>query len=77
MELEYEESNHSSYYEVYGPSIEEQPAPEAPINVPIVILTPPINAIFLCCPGCEVLNKLVTELVLIEEDYPVVLSCNN
>ena len=69
-ELKYEESNHSSYYEAYGLSIEEQPAPEAPTNVLI-------NMTFPCCPGCEVLSKPVTELVPIEEDHPIALPHNN
>ena len=50
---------------------------ERPTNVPIVVLTPPINATFLCCPGCEVLNEPVTELVPIEEEHPVSLPRDN
>ena len=30
-----------------------------------------------CCPGCEVLNEPVTELVPIEEEHPVSLPHNN
>ena len=55
----------------------EQAAPEHPTDVPIVVPTPPINAAFPCCPGCEVLNEPVTELVPIEEDHPVTLPHNN
>ena len=67
-----------SYFKVYAkPSVPEQAAPERPMDVPIVVPTPPINATFPCCLGCEVLNKPVTELVLIEEDHPVALPHNN
>ena len=67
-----------SYFEAYAkPSVPEQAAPEHPMDVPIVVPTPPINATFPCCPGCEVLNELVTELVPIEEDHPITLPCNN
>ena len=51
--------------------------PERPTDVPIVVPTPPINAMFPYCPGCEVLNKPVTELVPIEEDHPVAVPRNN
>ena len=51
--------------------------PERPTDVPIVVPTPPIDATFPCCPGCEVLNEPVTELVPIEEDYPVAVPHNN
>ena len=51
--------------------------PECPTDVPIVVPTPPINATFPCCPSCEVLNKLVMELVPMEEDHPVMLPCDN
>ena len=51
--------------------------PERPTDVPIVVPTLPIDATFPCCPGCEVLNKPVTELVPIEEDHPVVVPRNN
>ena len=57
------------YFEAYGePSVPEQAALEHPMDVPIVVPTPPIDASFLCCPGCEVLNEPVTELVPIEEE---------
>ena len=36
-----------------------------------------MTATFQCCPGCEVLNEPVTELVPIEEDHPIVLPRNN
>ena len=55
----------------------EQAAPERPTDVPIVVLSPPIDATFPCCPGCEVLNEPVTELVSIEEEHPVNLPRNN
>ena len=42
-----------------------------------MIPTPPIDATFPCCPGCEVLNKPVTELIPIEEEHPVVLPRDN
>ena len=32
---------------------------------------------FPCCPGCEVLNEPVSELVPIEEEHPVSLPRNN
>ena len=51
----------------------EQATLEHPTNVPIVVPSPPIDATFPCCPGCEVLNKPVTELVPIEEEHPVSL----
>ena len=65
-ELEYadESLDHTSYFEPYAePSMPEQATPERPTDVPIVVLTPPINATFPCCPGCKVLNEPVTELV--------------
>ena len=55
----------------------EQAAPEHPTDVPIVVPSPPINAMFPSCPGCEALNEPVTELVPIEEDHPVILPCDN
>ena len=55
----------------------EQATPEHPTNVPIVVPTPPIDATFPCCPGCEVLNEPVTELVPIEEEHPVSLPRDN
>ena len=55
----------------------EQAALEHPTDVLIVVPTPPINAAFPCCPGCEVLNEPVMELVPIEEDHPVTLPHNN
>ena len=54
----------------------EQAMPERPTDVPIVVPTPPIDATFPCCPGCEVLNEPVTELVPIEE-HPVSLPRDN
>ena len=47
------------------------------MDVPIVIPTLPIDVTFLCCPGCDILNELVTMLVPIEEEHPVELPCNN
>ena len=78
-ELEYtnELSEHMSYYDVYVALPVERPALEAPTNVLLVVPIPLINMMFPCCPGCKVLNEPVTELVPIEEDYPVVLPCNN
>ena len=55
----------------------EQAAPECPTNVPIIVPSPPIDATFPCCPGCEVLNKPVTDLVPIEEEHPVSLPRDN
>ena len=55
----------------------EQAAPECPTDVSIVVPTPLIDASFPCCPGCEVLNEPVTELVPIEEDHPVTVPRNN
>ena len=55
----------------------EQAAPEHPTDVPIVVPTLPIDATFPCCPGCEVLNEPVTELVPIEEEHPVSLPRDN
>ena len=67
-----------SYFEAYAePSVPEQGAPERPTDVPIVVPTPPINATFPCCPGCEVLNEPVMELVPIEEEHPVAVPHNN
>ena len=80
MELEYadESSDHTLYFEAYAElSIPEQAAPEHPTDVPIVVPTPPIDATLLYCPGCEVLNKPVTELIPIEEEHPVTLPCDN
>ena len=79
-ELEYadESLDHTSYFEVYAKlSIPEQATPKRPTDTPIVVPTPPINATFPCCLGCEVLNKPVTELVPIEEDHLVALPRNN
>ena len=78
--LEYadESSDHISYFEAYAePSVPEQAMPERPADVPIVVPSPLIDATFPCCPGCEVLNKLVTELVPIEEEHPVSLPRDN
>ena len=70
--------DHASYFEAYAePSVLEQAAPERPTDVPIIVPTPPIDATFPCCPGCEVLNEPMTELVPIEEDHPVTLPCDN
>ena len=67
-----------SYFKAYAePSVPEQPVPERSTDVPIVVPTPPIDAKFPCCPGCEVLNEPVTKLVPIEEEHPVSLPCNN
>ena len=78
MELEYEElSNHSLYYEAYGLPAVEWPAPEAPTDIPIVVPTLLIDVMFPCCPSCKVLDEPVTELVLIEEDHPIMLLCDN
>ena len=55
----------------------EQAAPERPMDVPIVVPTPLIDATFPCCPGCEVLNEPVTEFISIEEDHPVTLPRDN
>ena len=66
------------YFEAYAkPSVPEQSALEHLTDVPIVVLTPPIDATFPCCLGCKVLNEPVTELVPIEEDHPVTLPCDN
>ena len=51
--------------------------PERPTDVPIIVPTPPVDATFPCCPGCEVLNEPVTELIPIEEDHPVTLPHDN
>ena len=70
--------DHTSYFEAYAElSGSNQPAPERPTDVPIVVLTPLIDGMFPCCPGCEALNELVTELVPIEEDHPVALLHDN
>ena len=67
-----------SYFEAYAePSVSEQAAPECPTDVPIVVPTPPIDATFPCCPGCEVLNEPVMELVPIEEDHLVSFPRDN
>ena len=42
-----------------------------------MVPTPLIDATFLCCPGCEVLNEPVTELVPIKEEHPVALPRDN
>ena len=66
------------YFEAYAKlSVPEQAAPEHPTDVLIVVPMPLVDATFLCCPGCKVLNELVTELVPIEEDHPVTLPRNN
>ena len=79
-ELEYadESLDHTSYFEAYAePSVPGQAAPECPTDVPIVVPTPPIDATFPCCLGCEVLNEPVTELVPIEEEHPISLPRDN
>ena len=79
-ELKYanESSDHMSYFKAYAePSVPKQGAPERPTDVPIVVPTPPIDATFPCCPGYEVLNKLVTKLVPIEEEHPIMLPHDN
>ena len=79
-ELEYTEDslNHSLYFEAYGgaPAM-GQPSLEHPTDVLIVVLTLPINTTFPCCPGCEVLNELVVDVVPIDEPHPIVLPVNN
>ena len=55
----------------------EQATLERPTDVPIMVPTPPIDAMFLCCPGYKTLNEPVTELVPIKEDHPVTLPHNN
>ena len=67
-----------SYFKAYAePSVPEQAAPEHPTDVPIVVPTPPIDATFPCCLGCEVFNKPVTKLVPIEEEHPATLPRDN
>ena len=67
-----------SYFEAYAePSVPEQAAPERPTDVLIVVPSPPVDATFPCCPGCEVLNEPVTELVPIEEEHPISLLRDN
>ena len=66
------------YFEAYAKlSVPKQAAPEHPMDVPIIVPTPLIDATFPCCLGCKVLNEPVTELVPIKEDHPVTLPCNN
>ena len=56
-----------SYFEAYAElSVPKQVAPECPMDVLIVVPTPPIDAMFPYCPGCEVLSKPVTKLVPID-----------
>ena len=62
-----------SYFKAYA----EPSAPECPTDVLIVVPTPAIDATFPCCPGCEVLNEPVTELVPIEEEHLVTLPHDN
>ena len=70
--------DHTLYFEAYAkPVVPEQAALERPTDIPIIVPTPPINATFPCCPGCKVLNELVTELVPIEEEHPVALPWDN
>ena len=67
-----------SYFEAYAePNVLEQPAPKQSTDVPIVVPTPLIDATFPYCPGCNVLNEPVTQLVPIVEDHPVTLPYNN
>ena len=47
------------------------------MDVPIMVPSPPIDATFPCCSGCESLNEPVTELVPIEEEHPVRLPRDN
>ena len=55
----------------------KQAAPEHPTDIPIIVPTPPVDALFPCCPDCEVLNELVTELIPIEEEHPVSVPRDN
>ena len=67
-----------SYFKAYAePSVSKQAALEHPTDVPIMVLTPPIDATFPCYPGCEVLNEPATELVPIKEEPPVTLPRDN
>ena len=59
------------------PSVPGQPAAERPTDVPIVVPSPPVDATFPRCSGCEVLDEPVTELVPIEEEHPVSLPRDN
>ena len=70
--------DHTSYFEAYAElSVPEQAALEYPTDVPIVVPTLLVDMTFLYCPECKMLKKPVTELVPIEEEYPIVLPCNN
>ena len=76
----YKLSEHAttSYFEAYAePSIPKQAEPERPTDIPIVVPSLPIDATFPGCPGCEVLNEPVTELVPIEEDHPIAVLHDN
>ena len=47
------------------------------VTPPLPPVTPPIDASFPCCPGCEVFNEPVTEHIPIEEEHPVMLPHDN
>ena len=66
-----------SYYDAYVALPVKQLALEALTDVLIIVPMPPIDVTFPCCPSCEVLNELVTKLVSIKEDHPIMLPCNN
>ena len=55
----------------------EQPAPEVPTNVPIVVPSPVIEHGFPCYLRCKVLNDKQVPLVPINDPVPEILMRNN
>ena len=67
-----------SHFKAYAKlSVSKQAAPEHPMDILIVVPTPPVDATFPCCPGCKVFSEPVTKLVPIKEDHPVTLPHDN
>ena len=54
-------------YAVYHtPPIMGQLAPEAPMDVPLVVPSPQLEQVKMCCPGCQDLDLLQVPLIPVE-----------
>ena len=61
------DSDSESFYATYcAPVVEDQPAPEAPTDVPIVVPSPKVDQAKTCCPGCEELDLSQVPLIPVE-----------
>ena len=61
------DSDSESFYATYcAPLVGDQPAPEAPTDVPIVVPSPKVDQAKTCCPGCEELDLSQVPLIPVE-----------